>query len=226
MCESGHGIGGGGVGILGALHGKDREIAFNDLVPGAPHTKEVFFVVKTECMKFEAGDMPSDLTFRPAIHQGLTPGQEKTYSNLQGSIQAIRAGEAIPGCGENRWDRGNYPDFKFVSLAPPLKDGRGKVLKHDAIQVPTQDIGKLIYRKNEFLTDLANKTGVEIVPSDKAYVGQKNREIGLYNGTEEGIAKVKEAIREQLVCLMIKKIDGRLLIRNIEGRFRGLSSWS
>ncbi|KAF7868402.1 hypothetical protein EAF04_004934 [Stromatinia cepivora] len=200
-CSIGAGIGGGGVGILGVLHGKDEDIALNTMVPGAPHVEEVFFVVKTECMKFDAGVMPNDLTFRPAIHNGLTSGQERSKISLEGGVHNVRMGLGVDGCGDdrNRWDKGNHPEFSFVSLAPPLKDGRGKELKHDAIQVPTKDIGTLIYRHNEFLTDLANKTKVDIVPSDKAYVGQKNREIGLYNGTEEGIEQAKEEIKKQLL---------------------------
>ncbi|KAJ8070938.1 hypothetical protein OCU04_001296 [Sclerotinia nivalis] len=156
-CSIGAGIGGGGVGILGVLHGKDEDIAHNTLVPGAPHVEEVFFVVKTECMKFDTGVMPNDLTFRPAIHNGLLDRKEARLVLREGFIMFA-------------WDL-----------------------------VPTKDIGTLIYRNNEFLTELANKTKVDIVPSDKAYVGQKKREIGLYNGTEEGIEKAKEEIKKQLL---------------------------
>ncbi|KAI9647661.1 hypothetical protein NHQ30_004046 [Ciborinia camelliae] len=198
-CSIGAGIGGGGVGIMGVLHGKDEEIAMNKMVPGAPNVEEVFFVVKTECMKFNVGAMPSNLTFRRAIHNGLTPGQEKNRINLENNIQQVRSGQGVYGCGENRWDKGNYPEFSFMSLAPPLKNGRGKALKHDAIMVPTQDIGKLIYRNSEFLNDLGPKVKVDIIPSEKAYTGQKFREIGLYNGTEEGIEKAKEEIKKQLL---------------------------
>ncbi|ESZ91867.1 hypothetical protein SBOR_7732 [Sclerotinia borealis F-4128] len=77
--------------------------------------------------------------------------------------------------------------------------GRGKLLKHDAIQVPTQDIDKLIYRKSEFFVDLGNKFRVVIVHSKKAYAGQKNREIVLFNGIEENIEKAKDAIKERLL---------------------------
>ncbi|CAD6457522.1 acf8edc8-f908-406d-876b-89a463232385 [Sclerotinia trifoliorum] len=184
-CSIGVRIGSGGVGILGVVHGKDEDIALNTLIPGAPHVEEVLFVVKTE-----------------SIHNGLTTGQERSKISLEGGVYKVRMGLGVDGCGDgrNRWDKGNHPDFSFVSLAPPLKDRRGKKLKHDAIQVPTKDIGTLIYRNNEFLTELANKTKIGIVPSDKAYVDQKNREIGLCNGTKEDIEKAKEEIKKQLVC--------------------------
>lgn len=189
MCYLGHAIGGGGVGILGVLHGKPEEIALNNLVPGAPSVKEVFFVVKSEAMKFEAGAMSNNLTFRPAVHNGLTCGQERTKFALEREVDNVRSGAGIPSCGVNRWDCGNYPGFNFVSLAPPLNYGRGRELMHDAVMVPTRDMGKLTYRNGQFLHDLAHKAGVNIVPAEKAYIGEKNREICLYNGTEEGISK-------------------------------------
>ncbi|KAK6609598.1 hypothetical protein H4I96_03529 [Botrytis cinerea] len=197
-CAYGSGIGGGGIDIMGVLHGKDEEIALNTLVPGVPSVEEVFFVVKTECMKFPAGEMPSDLTFRPAIHNGLTQSQQKKRTEFEGEVDLARAGEGVSSCGANRWNA-NPPKFSFVSFAPPLKDGKGRNLKHDAIQVPTQHMGKLTYRNNEFLTDLAVKANLEIVPSQKAYVGERNCEIGLYNGTEKGIELAKEEIQKQLL---------------------------
>ncbi|TEY86539.1 hypothetical protein BOTCAL_0006g00190 [Botryotinia calthae] len=197
-CAYGAGIGGGGIDVMGVLHGKDREIALNSLVPGVPSVEEVFFVVKTECMKFPAGEMPSDLTFRSAIHNGLTQGQQKKRTEFEAEVDLARAGEGVSSCGANRWN-GNPPEFSFVSFAPPLKDGKGKNLKHDAIQVPTQHMGKLTYRNNEFLNDLAVKANLEIVPSQKAYVGERNREIGLYNGTDKGIKFAKEEIQKRLL---------------------------
>ncbi|TGO85152.1 hypothetical protein BPOR_0426g00090 [Botrytis porri] len=197
-CFCGAGIGGGGIDVMGILHGKDKEIARNSLVPGVPSVEEVFFVVKTECMKFPAGQMPSNLTFRPAIHNGLTQSQQKKRTDFEAEVDKARAGEGVRACGANRWiDK--RPTFSFVSLAPPLKDGKGKNLQHDAIQVPTEHMGKLTYRNNEFLNDLAVKANLEIVPAPKAYVGEKNREIGLYNGTEKGIELAKEEIQKQLL---------------------------
>ncbi|KAB8304024.1 hypothetical protein EYC80_005372 [Monilinia laxa] len=54
------------------LHGLDEDIALDNMVPGAPGVKEMSFVVKAECMKFEAVAMPSNLTFRPSIDNRLT----------------------------------------------------------------------------------------------------------------------------------------------------------
>ncbi|TGO14269.1 hypothetical protein BTUL_0055g00180 [Botrytis tulipae] len=197
-CLRGAGIGGGGIDIMGILHGKDREIALNLLVPGVPSVEEVFFVVKTECMKFPPGQMPSNLTFRPAIHNGLTRSQQRKRTGFQTEVDQARAGAGVPSCGTNRWND-HPPTFSFVSLAPPLKDGRGKSLKHDAIQVPGEQLGKWTYWNSEFLTDLAVKANLEIVPSAKAYAGEINREIGLYNGTEKGIELAKEEIQKQLL---------------------------
>ncbi|KAF5875842.1 uncharacterized protein Bfra_002238 [Botrytis fragariae] len=197
-CVCGAGIGGGGIDVMGILHGKDRVVARNSLVPGVPSVEEVFFVVKTECMKFPARQMPSNLTFRPAIHNGLTQSQQKKRTDFEAEVDKARAGEGVRACGANRWND-HLPTFSFVSLAPPLIDGKGKNLKHDAIQVPTEHMGKLTYRNNEFLTDLAVKANLEIVPAPKAYVGEKNREIGLYNGTEKGIELAKEEIQKQLL---------------------------
>ncbi|KAF7960201.1 hypothetical protein EAE96_001799 [Botrytis aclada] len=197
-CELGYSIGGGGIDVMGILHGKDPEIALNGIAPGVPSVEEVFFVVKTECMKFPAEQMPSNLTFRPAIHDGLTQSQQKKRTNLEVEVDRARAGAGVPGSGANRWNN-NPPTFSFVSLAPPLKDGKGKNLKHDAIQVPSDQMGKLTYRDNEFLTDLAIKAHLDIVPAPKAYVGEKNREIGLYNGTEQGIELAKKEIQKQLL---------------------------
>ncbi|TGO37981.1 hypothetical protein BHYA_0084g00110 [Botrytis hyacinthi] len=196
VCEAG--IGGGGIDVMGILHGKDKKIARNSLVPGVPSVEEVFFVVKTECMKFPAGQMASNLTFRPAIHNGLTESQQKKRTDFEAEVDKARAGEGVRACGANRWND-KLPTFSFVSLAPPLKDGKGKNLQHDAIQVPTEHMGKLTYRSNEFLNELAVKANLKIVPAPKAYVGEKNREIGLYNGTEKGIELAKEEIRKQLL---------------------------
>lgn len=200
LCLQGLGIGGGGVDIMDVLHGVDADIALNTMVPGAPGVEEVFFVVKTECMKFKAGSMPSDSTFRPSIYDGPTAGQERLKYYYQNIINPVRSEEGFADCGEDRWANGNYPDFNFVSLDPPVKVDRGKSLKHDAIVVPTKDIGKLLYRNSKFLYDLGHKTKVDIIPSGKAYPGEKHREIDLYNGTEEGIGKAKEEIQKQLVC--------------------------
>ncbi|KAF7922345.1 uncharacterized protein EAE97_011087 [Botrytis byssoidea] len=197
-CICGAGIGGGGIDVMGILHGKDMTIARNSLVPGVPSVEEVFFVVKTECMKFPAGQMPSTLTFRPAIHNGLTQSQQQKRTDFEAEVVKARAGEGVRACGANRWND-KLPDFSFVSLAPSLKDGKGKILQHDAVQVPTEHMGKLTYRSNEFLNELAVKANLEIVPAPKAYVGEKNREIGLYNGTEKGIELAKEEIQKQLL---------------------------
>ncbi|QSZ31253.1 hypothetical protein DSL72_000816 [Monilinia vaccinii-corymbosi] len=200
LCSWGAAIGGAGVGILGVLHGKDEEIAMNDMVPGAPGVKEVFFVVETECMQFEAGAMPSNLTFRPPIHNGLTNGQEREKTYLQAAIRQVRSGNGVVNCGENRWNTDNYPDFNFVSLAPPLKVRSGKVLKHDSIMVPAKHASELIYPGSKFLYDLGQKTGVDIIHCEMIYQGLKEREIGLFNGTEEGIEKAKGEIKKQLLA--------------------------
>ncbi|KAF7913429.1 hypothetical protein BELL_0064g00020 [Botrytis elliptica] len=197
-CRRGVGIGGGGIDIMGILHGKDREIALNSLVPGVPSVEEVFFVVKTECMKFPPGRVPSNLTFRPAIHNGLTRGQQRKRTESQAEVDIARAGEGVPGCGTNRWND-HPPTFSFVSMAPPLKYGKGKDLKHDALHVPSEQLGKLTYHNNKFLVDLAVRANLEIVPSARAYAGELNREIGLYNGTEKGIELAKEEIQRQLL---------------------------
>ncbi|TGO25478.1 hypothetical protein BPAE_0079g00250 [Botrytis paeoniae] len=197
-CVCGAGIGGGGIDVMGILHGKDREVARNLLVLGGPSVEEVLFVVKTECMKFPPGQMPSNLTFRPATHNGLTQSQQKKRTEFEAEVDKARAGAGVRGCGANRWND-HPPTFNFVSLAPPLKDGKGKNLKHDAIQVPTEHMGKLTYRNNEFFSELAVKANLEIVPAQKAYVGEKNREIGLYNGTGKGIELAKEEIQKQLL---------------------------
>ncbi|KAB8304025.1 hypothetical protein EYC80_005373 [Monilinia laxa] len=68
--------------------------------------------------------------------------------------------------------------------------------------VPTKTIRKLIYRDSKFLCDLGHKARVDIILGRKTSTGEKHRDIGLYNGTEEGIGKAKEQIKKQLqlVC--------------------------
>ncbi|RAL62875.1 hypothetical protein DID88_004716 [Monilinia fructigena] len=97
LCIEGYGMGGGGVGIMQVLQGVDEAIALNNLVPGAPAVEKVFFVVKTERMKFEAGAMPSNLKFRPLIHNGLTTCQEKMKISYQKMINQDRSGERFDG---------------------------------------------------------------------------------------------------------------------------------
>lgn len=209
-CQMGRAIGGGGCTAIQALHGKPKEIALNDLVPGSESTREVFTVIKSHCDKYGPGEMPNTLTFRPAVHDGPTYDDRDNKRQRWQKIDHVRQGLDI-GCGPNRWTNDNCPDFKFVHLAPQIKDGKGKKLKHDAMIVYLTDLQELLENDANFLENLQARTGVEIEDSSEVlsiYMLNQHRraykqicEIGFYNGTNEQIEECKREIRAKCVSI-------------------------
>ncbi|KAI9647662.1 hypothetical protein NHQ30_004047 [Ciborinia camelliae] len=194
MCLKHHAIAGGCSNIQ-ALHGKPEKIALNDLVPGSETTREVFLVVKSPFDEYAGGEMPNTLTFRPAIHDGLDHDDLRRKGQWETEIYCAGLGLDI-GCGPNRWANGKMPEFKFVFLAPKIKDGKGKKLRHDGIMVPFQYFDKFTMDNGKFIDSLKLQTGVDI---QLRPIFEREVEIGLFNGTDEGINKCKEAIMARLV---------------------------
>lgn len=210
----------GGVNILDILHGKPEGKAGNKLLPGVPNVKEVFLVMKSELMntsqllKFSQnfGDTTS-LTFRPAVHDGHTKCESlatKYFHRVY--LQDVMSGDGIFDDDEyeNLWaDR--QPMFRYVSLAPPVKTGTGRVLKHDAVRICQEDVVKLLWDRN-YLKRLALETGVEIELEEqkvdkepehqekwrKQYYVKQCSEVCFYNGTKKAIEKAKESIWETI----------------------------
>lgn len=211
----GQGIAGRGVNVMQLLHGKPRAQAGNALVPGARNVKEVFFVVKSEHMNYKASKIDLTLgskedtinfTFRPAVHDGLTSSSRKLKRNLSDAVQRVKSGAGVDGTGNvNMWAV-NWPNFNFVSLAPPVRESPGGSLKHDAMIVTQENFDHIVYDK-EFMVELGLNTGLEIAPNGSKCFLQKCpgkcpvssfREICFYNGTGEAIEKVKDAIKDQI----------------------------
>ncbi|KAJ8070937.1 hypothetical protein OCU04_001295 [Sclerotinia nivalis] len=153
------------------------------MLTGSPSTKEVFLVVQSTCYKFRAGQMPNTVTFRPVLQKSCN--------------DSIKHMPEMNG----QWTDGKGPDFKFVSLAPSLKDGKGKELKHDGTIIHIEDAVKFTRFGKKFPADLKLKTGVDV--NFKTYRSSlivpcwdnHDCEIGLFNGTDEGIEKCKEEIK-------------------------------
>jgi hypothetical protein len=179
--------------VMQILHGASEEINLErrrnllDEFPGARGVKDVYFVVKTESMplawheyhgsRYEIND---SVTLRRATHEGITHEQVRVYRRLVEVMRRVRRGNGIPGTNCNRWvNEHEWPNFRFVSVAPALKPGR----RHDATIIFVE-AARRVDRDREWLE---KRTGVEIVVGRSIDSDGRLAEIGLYNGTADGM---------------------------------------
>lgn len=208
QCHVGACIHGGCTNVQ-ALHGIPRAIALNDMVPGSPSTKEVFLVVRSRRDEYAPGEMPNTLTFRPILQDGLNEDQRDAKKYWEEQLRRVRRGLDF-GCGANRWNYRTIPDFKFVSLAPEVKDGKGRNLKHGGMMLDYDNMEQLVKYGKKFIPDLMRRTGVDIRPS--APYWYDDMEFCFYNGTDEAIEKCKREIFGGLVSQITKQVSCFTLI--------------
>ncbi|KAF7868403.1 hypothetical protein EAF04_004935 [Stromatinia cepivora] len=122
------------ISCIQALHGKPKEDGKANMLTGSPSTKAIFLVVQSTCYKFRAGQMPNTVTFRPALQKsGSDFHQAYARDRWVMELDCVKSGFGF-GCGPSQWTDGRGPDFKFVSLAPSLKDGKGKEHKQNMME--------------------------------------------------------------------------------------------
>ncbi|KAF7940553.1 uncharacterized protein EAE98_000680 [Botrytis deweyae] len=177
---------------LQILHGKPPKDANSSMFPGSPSTREVSIVLPSFIYRYAAGEMPNTITFRPSVHNVLEIDGVRIAAAWANEIHEIRSGLDF-GWGPSRWKNDSCPDFDFVSFAPSYKDGKGKKLRHDGFLMSSKDCERITAHGGAFLEDLKLRTGVDIrvgyCSDSDAYTGwfEAVNEVGLFNGTSEGI---------------------------------------
>jgi hypothetical protein len=166
-------------------------------VPGAKKTGELFFVVDSQMRNTgRTFEIKPEATFRPPLQDGIWHNYRQCKQTLEAQISTARKTE-----GENRLDDMDTK-VSFVSFAPPVKQSKGIDLKHSGIMVPQLDFPKLDFCKEPF-PELLSRTGCEIevsklVNPELRREANVDFEIGIYNGTDEGIEEVKCAIKKKI----------------------------
>ncbi|KAI9054732.1 hypothetical protein LZ554_001883 [Drepanopeziza brunnea f. sp. 'monogermtubi'] len=191
----------GGCSVMQALHGRHKEVAWNELAPGVKGLKEVFFVVSTHLLpRSMAGKIDESMGFIPARGDGMTSGQVRVKKSIEKEVELVNAGSVLPNCSlkdeMNNWEEGNKPDFQFVSLVPKAAGGK----KFDTMMISVKDIPKLNGNYWAFMEKVERLTKCHLKIPEQDFGGQEMREIGFY-GTEAAIEKAYEMITERLVYL-------------------------
>ncbi|THV45380.1 hypothetical protein BGAL_0496g00040 [Botrytis galanthina] len=177
---------------LQVLHGKPQKDRNWPMFPGSSSTREVSIVLPSFVYRYAAGEMPNTITFRPSVNDVLEIGGVRIGAEWAYEIQEIRSGLNF-GCGPSKWKNDSCPDFSFVSFAPSYKDGKGKKLRHAGFLISSKDCEKITANGGAFLEDLKLRTGVDIrfgyCSDSDAYARwfKAVNEVGLFNGTDEGI---------------------------------------
>ncbi|KAF7960202.1 hypothetical protein EAE96_001800 [Botrytis aclada] len=182
---------------LQILRGKLGKDAKYSTFPGSPSTMEVYVVVPSLVYNFAAGNMPNTVTLRDSVHEGLCAGGSPPGATWAEIIRLLRAGRTSR-CGPGRWANGGCPDFKFCSFGPSYKDGKGKTLRHHGFILGRKKFEKIT--RGTFLEDLRLRTGVDIRTGlwshteDFPTCFNQTNEVGLFNGTDEGIRECEDEI--------------------------------
>lgn len=188
----------GGATPMQVLHGMDEAVAGNQLIPGGRFLRDIKFIVKTDLMQFKDGrQVTPNLSFRPAVGNGLTKGQGQLKNNLTLAIDRVLRGEGVLNTGVNKWLGGSMPRFSFASFAPPTDPGK----VHDALVIPVKGVEKLNGNNWAFIQNLEKKTGCKILVCKKEYPVQPTIEIGIH-GVRAKVLEAKKAINEQLVSFL------------------------
>lgn len=191
-----------------ALHGLFPPIIREsnmDRWPGCLGLEEVYWVVPSNLWRRDQGTIDADVGMRHATTNGLTNGQRSYKKSLLWDIQYVENGEWKSG-EVNMWED-KKPKFRFVSLAPhPKYDGVTTTL-YDGVGCSTPFIKVLAKKDFEFVKNVEQTTGCEIIITSHTYPMDGPREIG-FMGTKESMTEAKKLVLEKLAISRSEQVYG------------------
>jgi hypothetical protein len=177
------------------LHGLDTAhagttIDYHNQWSGCPGLREAFFVVKSDSLVLEAGNVDASIGFRTATTCGMTADQRSKYEEIASDMFCMRNGYGLLGITEYKWSN-NPPIFRIVSFAPFIKRLEHRVLSDTFV---TQEGMKRLKQKNwSFLKHLEIRTGCLITIPENPRSRERLPHIRFY-GTEAEIEEAKQAV--------------------------------
>ena len=195
----------GGCNIPQALHGISAKVHNEEepIITGCPGLEHVLFVQPSMFWPVEPGNVDSFVGFRPAVGDGITPGQKRFKESMLHMIEGVQNDIKLRGVGQeeedNNWTGDKKPTFSFVSLAPRQVGVDRRV--YDAMVIKGDEFRKLSRGRDRAIIDrfsTDNKCFVTWCKYD--YRMQLEREIGFF-GLREDIENLKVVVKERLVSL-------------------------
>ncbi|CAM6003595.1 unnamed protein product [Sphagnum balticum] len=196
-----------------ALHGMPKEIAWNNLVPGIPNLKDVFWIVLTHLIDMmSAGQIDNTVGMRNPSCDGLTTGQKNFKDRIERDIELVKSGRGLRclQCEDlNKWVGEDMPNFHFKSLCPGSMGDDRRI--YDSIVIERMEVYKVMWAKGKWLDNVQERYHCGIIVKNGEFPQQQFREVG-FQGLPEKVKLAKEAILDRIVSFFLPSMPVTLIL--------------